>query len=364
MAKQDFLYLQVYRDLKSKIDDGVYQPGKKLPRDSELKEEFGVSMITVRKALDILKKEERVQRTPGVGTFVTGNHGSEAEQRNETEGTQAAKRIGVVMEHVSSSYGLDLLYRLDQLAEEQGYKTIVRFSYYDRAKENEEIDFLIHANIDGLIVMPCHGVYYNPKILRLILEGFPMVVIDKKLDGISVPSVRTDNKQAIKDLVNHLWEQKCRSIGFVSAQIVGTSSLQDRRDGFYEAANEYSLENLSECILNFDEAVYDHRPSEHNVNMVADYLVKNRGGIDGIVCAEYSLIPAILEASRRTKSGVGQAIKICCVDGLAGLPYAHMKQNEIEMANQTFALLLAQIDKTNQNTDIVIPAIFVRAQTN
>lgn len=28
MAKQDFLYLQVYNDLKRKIDEGVYRPGK------------------------------------------------------------------------------------------------------------------------------------------------------------------------------------------------------------------------------------------------------------------------------------------------------------------------------------------------
>lgn len=362
MAKQDFLYLQVYNDLKRKIDEGVYRPGEKLPRDRDLKEKYDVSMITVRRALEILKKEEKVQRVPGVGTFVADIHDSDTEQT--LADSQVSRKIGVVMEHVSSSYGLDFLYKVDQLAEEKGYKTIIRFSYYDRTKEDKEIDFLIETNVDGLIVMPCHGVYYNPKILKLILEGFPIVVIDKKLDGIPVPSVRTDNRRATKDLVKHLWQQGCRNLGFVSAQVVGTSSLQDRRDGFYEAINDYGLRSVSECTLNFDETVYDAPPNEHNVNMVSDYLVKHKGSIDGIVCAEYSLMPAILEASRRTASGVGQEIKICCVDGLAGLPYAHMKQNEIEMAEQTIALLLAQINKTNLHNDIMIPAIFVPAQLN
>ncbi len=67
------------------------------------------------------------------------------------------------MEHVSSSFGLDLLYKIDRDAEANGYKTITRFSYYSREKETDEIDFLVASRIAGLIVMPCHGVYYNPK---------------------------------------------------------------------------------------------------------------------------------------------------------------------------------------------------------
>lgn len=360
MAKDNFLYMQLYDDLKSKIDEGTYTEGTKLPSDDELKNKFGVSIITVKKALSMLKDEGLLQRIPGVGSFIKGRNPCEEEDDNKSNPVN--KKIGLVLEHVSSSFGLDLLYRIDRKAEENGYKVITRFSYYNRDKETEEIDFLVKSKIAGLIVMPCHGVYYNPKILKLILEGFPVVVIDKKLEGISVPSVRTDNNQAIKTLVRDLWEQGCRTLGFISSEIVGTSSLQERKSGFYEAASEFAITTIPECAIVFDENIYEHPPIDENVETVAKYLNVHKDEIDGIVCAEYSLMAAITEASKRTSAGVGNKIKVSCVDGPEGLSITHMKQNEVEMANKIVGLLLSQINGTTAETDFMVPAILVNGQ--
>lgn len=357
MARDNFLYMQLYDDIKKKIDENVYEEGEKIPSDDELKTKFGVSMITVKKALNMLKDEGLLQRIPGVGTFVKGR--TSIVEIEEVCSGPATKKIGLVMEHVSSSFGLDLLYKIDCKAEEMGYKLITRFSYYNRDKETEEIEFLVKSQIEGLIVMPCHGVYYNPKILKLILEGFPVVVIDKKLEGISVPSVRTDNKQAIKTLVKYLWEQNCTKLGFISSEIIGTSSLLERKSGFYEAADEFSIDTLSECTLLFDENIYEHPPIEENIERVMRYLNKHKGNLDGIICAEYSMMSSIMEASRRTDSKVGEEIKICCVDGLEGLSITHMKQNELEMADKIVGLLLAQMNGTSTETDFMVPAILV-----
>jgi DNA-binding LacI/PurR family transcriptional regulator len=357
--------MQLYDDLKKKIDESIYVEGSKLPSDEELKNMFGVSIITVKKALSMLKDEGLLQRIPGVGTFVKARNPSGDEPVREAfreTNLPTTKKIGIILEHVSSSFGLDLCYKIDRTAEEYGYKTLTRFSYYNRDKETEEIDFLVKSQIAGLIVMPCHGVYYNPKILKLILEGFPVVVIDKKLEGISVPSVRTDNKQAIKSLVKHLWEQGCTKLGFVSSEIIGTSSLQERKNGFYEATSEFGIETVQECTLTFDEIIYNHEPSEENIGKAAKYLTDNKDKIDGIICAEYSLIPAIMGASKRIGAGVGKEIKICCVDGREGLSMTHMKQNEIEMAEKIVTLLLSQINGTSTETDIIVPAIMVKGQ--
>ena len=57
-----------------------------------------------------------------------------------------------------------------------------------------------------MIIMPCHGKNYSPAILQLYLDDFPVVLIDKKMKGIPVPSVRTDNKAATAALVRALAE--------------------------------------------------------------------------------------------------------------------------------------------------------------
>jgi DNA-binding LacI/PurR family transcriptional regulator len=353
--------MKLYEDLKTKIESGIYEEGTKIPSDEELKAKFGFSMITVKKALSMLRDEGMLQRIPGVGTFVKGRTSSigGVEEVVQHASITGSKKIGLVLEHVSSSFGLDLLYKIDRKAEENGYKTITRFSYYNREKETDEIDFLVKSQIEGLIVMPCHGVYYNPKILKLILEGFPVVVIDKKLDGISVPSVRTDNKQAIKTLVEHLWKQGCKNIGFISSEIIGTSSLQERKSGFYEAAGEFSLDTVPECTLVLDEDIYSHAPKEENIDKAVKYLTEYKGIIDGIICAEYSMMSSIMEASKRIDAKVGEKIRICCVDGPEGLSMTHMKQNEIEMADKIVRLLLAQMNGTSIESDIIVPAVLV-----
>ena len=45
--------------------------GDRLPIERTLAESFGCSLITVRRALDELRRERRIERSPGRGTFVT-----------------------------------------------------------------------------------------------------------------------------------------------------------------------------------------------------------------------------------------------------------------------------------------------------
>src|SRR4051794_25417983 len=52
------------------IDDGRWPAGHHIPPERELARQYGVSLITVRRALDELAREQRVERTRGRGTFV------------------------------------------------------------------------------------------------------------------------------------------------------------------------------------------------------------------------------------------------------------------------------------------------------
>jgi GntR family transcriptional regulator len=64
------LHHQVYVDLRTALDDGDYRPGDLLPPERELAERYGCSLITVRRALSELAREQRIQRSPGRGTHV------------------------------------------------------------------------------------------------------------------------------------------------------------------------------------------------------------------------------------------------------------------------------------------------------
>jgi GntR family transcriptional regulator len=64
------LYQQLRRALREAIEDQRLAAEEALPPERELAEEFGVSRITVRKALDALVGEGMLTRRQGAGTFV------------------------------------------------------------------------------------------------------------------------------------------------------------------------------------------------------------------------------------------------------------------------------------------------------
>lgn len=74
MLKQDAitpLYVQLMEELETSIRNGVYKPGDKIMTEAEMAREYGVSLITVRKAVRSLMEKGLVVRKQGKGTFVT-----------------------------------------------------------------------------------------------------------------------------------------------------------------------------------------------------------------------------------------------------------------------------------------------------
>jgi GntR family transcriptional regulator len=65
------LYEQIERNLRQLILDGVLQPGQAVPPEWDLADLYGVSRLTVRRALDELVRQDWLSRRHGVGTFVS-----------------------------------------------------------------------------------------------------------------------------------------------------------------------------------------------------------------------------------------------------------------------------------------------------
>jgi GntR family transcriptional regulator len=63
-------YLQIYIELKNRIDSMMYKPNEILPSENELVEEFGVTRVTVRNSIKKLKDEGRIRTEKGKGSYV------------------------------------------------------------------------------------------------------------------------------------------------------------------------------------------------------------------------------------------------------------------------------------------------------
>ncbi|MCZ0963596.1 GntR family transcriptional regulator [Paracoccus benzoatiresistens] len=65
------LYHRVYAVMRERIVNGYYPDNVPVPSEAELSDSFGVSRITIRKAMEMLSAEGLITRMRGRGTFVT-----------------------------------------------------------------------------------------------------------------------------------------------------------------------------------------------------------------------------------------------------------------------------------------------------
>jgi GntR family transcriptional regulator len=83
------LYQQVVSYIEQLVSERGLAPGDMLPTHAELAELTGVSLITVRRALDELERAGKVRRHQGLGTFL-------ARPRIVTEPTRAGSLLGTL----------------------------------------------------------------------------------------------------------------------------------------------------------------------------------------------------------------------------------------------------------------------------
>jgi GntR family transcriptional regulator, histidine utilization repressor len=69
-AKPATLHDRILTDVRDKITGGTWQPGQRIPFETDMAEEYGVSRMTVNKVLTQLTREGYLERRRKVGTFV------------------------------------------------------------------------------------------------------------------------------------------------------------------------------------------------------------------------------------------------------------------------------------------------------
>lgn len=68
----DFIYNRIYTELRERIDSGQLPPGSRLETELELRQRYGVSRETIRRALAMLESDGYIVRKVSAGTFVRG----------------------------------------------------------------------------------------------------------------------------------------------------------------------------------------------------------------------------------------------------------------------------------------------------
>jgi len=258
------LYYQVYASLLERIQRGEFQPGTFLPAERQLTEDYGVSRITIIKALNELSREHHIKRQQGRGTIVTHPAERPSSQR---------RSIAFICHLLDHPYLFHVLMGIARTAAENQHNLQVISSYDTDDDEAQNIKEAIVRNVEGIIVYPHHRYRNQALYEELQRQRFPLVMVDRYYPQIDTDRVVFDDEIAGYELTSRLLQRGRRRIAVISYFEVEATSINDRLAGYRRALQEAGLP-YDEDLVWLDVYQSFHRPDE----LLSDVSARERLG--------------------------------------------------------------------------------------
>jgi LacI family transcriptional regulator len=146
------------------------------------------------------------------------------------------KTVVLILSELSGPYYSELIQGVQESTIEHGYDLIACSAY--GGPDSTATRFLLEKRVDGAVVF-AHQID-DAMVLEAAKEDFPVVVLDRSVDGPHVISVEVDNFRGALEAVEYLIGLGHTRIGYVSGP-ASSRDNQERFKGYLEALNRNSL---------------------------------------------------------------------------------------------------------------------------
>jgi len=353
------LYRQLYDDLQAAIRGGEYSVGDRLPTEVELRERYSVSAITVRRALDMLRQDGYVERRPRIGTTVIS---TEPTQRTPRPGS--APVIGLVLTSFDDTFGARLLEGALDAARGEAHLVVER-TRGDLEREAEAIAAVMDAGAQALILLPSSSAMIPPPVLGLVTQDFPVVMVDRRFEGVPVATVTSDNIAAGTDATEHLFQLGHRRVALVTSDSSVTSN-DDRRRGWVgaHARNDVSLDDEL-AFHEIESTLPGSSASREDDVKRLEAFVAAHPDVTGYVVGEYNIALILREALQHAGRRIPEDVSIVCFDHPDAwfdtelFRFTHVAQDQATLGDRAVASALRQIRDGAGPEKVVVPTAFV-----
>lgn len=237
-------YQTVLTSLKRRIETQELGAGEKLPSESELIEQFGVSRNSVRQAIGELAKVGLVESRHGIGTFV---------RKSDTRQTML---IGMVCLRLSSYIFPRIIQGCNRILQKNRYDLLLQESWYDLREERRALMGFQERGVDGIILIPVNGAdnENNSEIVhRIESDGTAIVLLDNEYLSYEFSSVLLDDQAAGYTAAEHLWELGHREIGVLFSSNYRPKVM--RKEGVTKFLREAGASINDDYIIGIDGQV-------------------------------------------------------------------------------------------------------------
>jgi len=253
----------VYMQLASIIQEAIAQrylsAGDRLPTTRELCEAFGLNHLTVRQAIKQLETDGHILIKPGRGGFIPSKQ-------------EKVQKILLMLPTLGDDLCAGISRGVRAVLEDDGFDIYVLDYNHDPEVEQNYLRKIYDEGYAGAILYPTLAEESTRLILQFLVEGFPIVLLDREFTGVPGWYVLSDNFQGGYLAGKHLLEQGCREMACVMSSY---PNVQDRLRGFQTAIMEAGLPLRKSriCIIESDGDPLGRHTKQ---------LLETDSGVDGI----------------------------------------------------------------------------------
>lgn len=160
--------------------------------------------------------------------------------------------LGILIPDIQNPFYVDVLRGIEEVAYKQSYTLIICNYGQDEKKEKHYLETLRSEAIDGLIAAP--AMEDDPLLRKMVLEGLPVVCVDRGLHGVDVDTVVVDNREGAFQAVHFLIESGYARIACISGmQSIPTTR---HREHGYRDAHELAGLPVDETLVRWGDSTY------------------------------------------------------------------------------------------------------------
>jgi len=156
--------------------------------------------------------------------------------------------IGIIVATITSEFTTEIVRSIEDECLKKGIQLIICNADDDYQKERQYINTLVARQIDGLIIFP--NAENKELYLELIKHEYPLVFLDRKIDGVTVPTILFDNEEASRIAVEHFARRGHEKISILTKPMgkYFITTRLERVDGYKKGLLENGLINREEYI--------------------------------------------------------------------------------------------------------------------
>ncbi|QHW31068.1 substrate-binding domain-containing protein [Paenibacillus rhizovicinus] len=328
------LYEQMRLKIMELIEERELRPHDPVPSEGELADMFGVSRRTSKEALLALAKEGVVYRMPRRGTFLAENAAGGA-----SPDRRPGRMIAMVVPAIDDFVGQIITAALPA-AQGLGCELIIRVAGDDHEQEERLLSELSEdRGIGGIILFPGDRRACGNQVLRLHVANYPIVIIDRAFRELNITNVCHDHYGGAYELTKYLIAAGHAQIGFVSEEMAGVMSREERYQGYIQAHLDAELP-FNRALIYSD---YSNKEAD------LETFMRGAAAMTAVFCSNDYVALEVMKTAHRIGIEVPKQLSVAGftdsrMNGLLPVPLTSVRKPAGELGRACIDLLIRMLD--------------------